>query len=385
MVEPAIGGAGPSERMRQGLGVAERRGRAHGWAMTVLDQLGVTIPIVQAPMAGVSTPAMAASVSNAGGLGSIGIGAVDAAGARTMIEATRAATTRAFNVNVFVHAEAQVDPVREQEWLDALRPTFARYGTSPPTHLRTIYTSFAQDDAMLALLVELAPPVVSFHFGVPSGDRVAALKQAGCILVATATSVAEAHAVAAAGIDMVVAQGWEAGGHRGVFDPDARDDRLGTMALTRLLVTQSAVPVIAAGGLMDGAGIRAALALGAVAAQLGTAFVASPESSADAAYRATLGSDAAYHTTMTRVISGRPARCLANSFTAWEDDAPADVPDYPIAYDAAKALHAAATAAGDGTFGAQWAGQGAPLCRPLAAADLVALLWREAREAAARD
>ncbi|SFS09153.1 NAD(P)H-dependent flavin oxidoreductase [Sphingomonas jatrophae] len=350
--------------------------------MTPLEQLGVTIPIVQAPMAGVSTPEMAAAVSNAGGLGSIGVGATDAAGALTMVEATRARTDRPFNVNLFVHATAQASPAREQAWLDAMRPLFERFDAEPPTVLRTIYKSFADDDEMLAMLVQAAPPVISFHFGLLAVDRIAALKQAGCVLLATATSLAEARAAEKAGIDMVVAQGWEAGGHRGVFDPAAPDDQLGTMALVRLVVEQTALPVIAAGGIMDGAGIRAALALGAVAAQLGTAFIACPESSADAAYREALAGPGASHTAMTRVISGRPVRCLANRFTEWEASAPAEVPDYPVAYDAGKALNAAAKAAGENGFGAQWAGQGAPLSRTMPAADLVALLTREAMLAA---
>lgn len=347
--------------------------------MLLQDRLGAPIPIIQAPMAGVSTPEMAAAVSNVGGLGSIGVGATDARGAGAMIEAVRARTARAFNVNVFVHAPARPDPAREAAWLDAMRPLFGRFGATPPTGLRTIYRSFAEDDDLLAVLVDRAPPVVSFHFGLPGADRIGALKAAGCLLLATATSPAEARAAARAGIDAVVAQGYEAGGHRGVFDPEAPDDRLGTLALTRLLVVAGEVPVIAAGGIMDGRGVRAALDLGAVAAQLGTAFIACPESSADAAYRAALAGAGAAHTIMTPVISGRPARCLANRFTAWgAGDLPA-CPDYPIAYDAGKALNAAARAAGEGGFGAQWAGQGAPLARAMPAADLLALLDREAR------
>jgi nitronate monooxygenase len=208
----------------------------------------------------------------------------------------------------------------------------------------------------------------------------ARLREAGIVLFASATSLAEARACAAAGVDAVVAQGWEAGGHRGVFDPDAPDDRLGTLALTRLLARELDAPVIAAGGIMDGAGIAAVLALGAAAAQLGTAFVACPESSADAAYRAALTGAGAEHTVMTRAISGRPARCLSNRFTAWAAGVPEDeAPAYPIAYDAAKALNAAAKAADDGGWGAQWAGQGAPLARALPAGELVATLWHEAR------
>ena len=349
--------------------------------MTALERLGISIPIIQAPMAGVSTPDMAAAVSNAGGLGSISVGATDADGARDMIAATRARTDRAFNVNLFVHATARPDPMREAHWIDALRPVFAQYDAQPPAALRTIYTSFADDDAMLAVLLDTAPRVVSFHFGLPAADRIAALKQAGCLLLASATSVEEARAAKAAGVDMVVAQGWEAGGHRGVFDPAARDDQIGTMALTRLLVVRADMPVIAAGGIMDGGGISAALNLGAVAAQLGTAFIACPESSADAGYRQALASVAAEHTVMTRAISGRPARCLSNRFTQWGAGDVPDPPDYPIAYDAGKALNLAAKAAGEPGYGAQWAGQGAPLSRSMPAAELVALLHREAIEA----
>jgi nitronate monooxygenase len=328
-------------------------------------------------MAGTSTPALAAAVSNAGGLGSIAVGATDVAGARTMIDGVAALTNRAFNVNVFVHASPKPDAAREAAWIEAMRPLFARYGVEPPATLRPVYKSFAEDDDMLALLVERAPAIVSFHFGLPSHDRIAALKRAGSLLFSTATSLAEADAAAAAGIDAVVAQGYEAGGHRGVFDPAAPDDRLGTLALTRLLVARGRLPLIAAGGIMDGQGIRAVLDLGAVAAQLGTAFVACPESSADAAYRAALAGPAAAHTVMTAAISGRPARCLSNRFTEWASGPVPATPDYPIAYDAGKALNAAAKAAGEGGFGAQWAGQGAPLSRPMPASELMAVLIRE--------
>lgn len=346
--------------------------------MTLIERMGLETPILQAPMAGVSTPAMAAAVSNAGALGAIGIGASVVEAAREMIEAVRRQTPRAFNANLFVHADPVSDPVAETAWLDALAPAFAAFEAERPQSLRTIYRSFAHDDAMLAMLLDTRPPVVSFHFGLPENERVRALKQAGCVLLATATRLDEALACKAAGMDAVVAQGWEAGGHRGAFDPHAEDDRLGTVALTRLLIVRSGLPVIAAGGIMDGAGIRAALDLGAVAAQLGTAFIACPESSADAAFRAALASDAASHTVMTRAISGRPARCLANRFTALAESLDAQIPAYPIAYDAGKALNAAAKAKGEGGFGAQWAGQGAPLACSLPAADLIGVLRREA-------
>jgi nitronate monooxygenase len=347
----------------------------------LLELLQIDVPVVQAPMAGVSTPEMAAAVSNAGALGSIGVGATNAAGARQMIANFRERSTRSLNVNVFCHAPARADRAREARWLDRLRPEFTRLDATPPATLREIYSSFLDDDDVLAALVAERPRVVSFHFGVPSRQQIEALHDAGVVLLGSATSVAEARALVAAGVDAVVAQGYEAGGHRGVFDPDAPDDRLGTFALTRLLARELDRPVIAAGGIMDGAGIAAALRLGAGAAQLGTAFVACDESLADAGYRAALKSDAAHHTRMTRAISGRPARSLRNRFTELgESVAPCDIPDYPIAYDAGKALHAAGKAKGEAGFGAQWAGQGAPLARAMPAAELVAVLRRELGE-----
>lgn len=214
-------------------------------------------------------------------------------------------------MNVFCHAPARADRAREARWIELLRPEFARLGAAPPVSLKEIYRSFVEDDDMLAVLRAERPKVVSFHFGVPARERIRALRGAGIVLLGSATSRAEA-----ADIDAVVAQGYEAGGHRGVWGPQLDDDRLGTLALTRLLVREVGLPVIAAGGLMDGAGIAAALRLGASAVQLGTAFIACDESLADAGYRAALKSDAAHHTVMSRVISGRPARSLANRFTS---------------------------------------------------------------------
>jgi nitronate monooxygenase len=242
----------------------------------LLQTLGIGLPIIQAPMAGISTPAMAAAVSNAGGLGSIGVGPVGAEAARRVIAALRAATDRPFNVNVFCNCPAVADPSREAAWLARLAPVLRRFVAEPPAGLRDICRSFVEDDAMLAVLLEERPRVVSFHFGLPPAGTIAALRDAGIVLLATATNLEEARAVASAGVDAVVAQGYEAGRHRGVFDPQARDDRLGTIALIQQLVRKLEIPVIAAGGIMDGAGIAACLLLGASAAQLGTARPSSP-------------------------------------------------------------------------------------------------------------
>ncbi|WP_026378987.1 NAD(P)H-dependent flavin oxidoreductase [Afifella pfennigii] len=346
----------------------------------LVERLGLEHPIIQAPMAGVSTPALAAAVCNAGGLGSIAIGAAGAKAASEAIAATSAATNRAFNVNLFCHRPAKADPALEAAWLTRLAPEFSRFGAEPPAAIGEIYTSFLGDEDRLALLLQQRPKVVSFHFGLPSTETIAALKEAGIFLIATATSLAEGRVIVAAGIDAVVAQGFEAGGHRGVFDENGPDAKLGTLALTRLLAERLDIPVIAAGGIMDGAGIAAALRLGAAAAQLGTAFIACPESAANADFRAALLSEAAERTIVTRALSGRPARSLPTRLTELlQDAAPHDIPAYPIAYDAAKAIAAAAAKAGQSGYAAQWAGQGAPLARQMPAADLMAALAREMR------
>lgn len=346
--------------------------------MTLLEMCAIDLPIVQAPMAGVSTPELAAVVSNAGALGSIGVGAVNADEARRMIAAFRARSQRSLNVNVFCHEPAKANPRLETGWVETLRPHFERYGATGPRELRQIYRSFVEDEAMLAMLLAEKPRVVSFHFGLPAAERINALREANIVLLASATSLTEARAAEKTGVHAIVAQGYEAGGHRGVFDPQADDDCLGTLALTRILVRELRVPVIAAGGIMDGAGIAAILRLGAAAAQLGTAFIACPESAADAAYRKALAGDSASHTIMTRAISGRAARCLRNRFTALGAGVSVEqIPAYPIAYDAGKALNAAAKAAGEPGYGAQWAGQGAPLARALPAAELVRVLAAE--------
>ncbi len=247
----------------------------------LLDLLGIRLPIIQAPMAGVSSPAMAAAVTEAGALGSIGVGATDAVGAGAMIAAVRERSNGPLNVNVFCHKPATPNRVVEAAWIERLRPEFEALGATPPPALTEIYRSFVEDDDMLALLLDVRPSVVSFHFGLPREAAIRALRDLGIILLGSVTSLAEARIVAATGIHAIIAQGWEAGGHRGVFDPDAdaADDQIGIMALTRLLSREIGRPVIAAGGIMDGAGIAAVLKLGASAAQLGTAFIATDESS----------------------------------------------------------------------------------------------------------
>lgn len=344
----------------------------------LLETLRITLPIIQAPMAGVATPTMAAAVSNAGGLGSLGLGAADVATAKRLIAETRALTDRPFQVNLFCHTPPASSPARESAWLALLTPEFEKLGGTPPTTIRPPYASFVENEAMLDLLRAERPAVISFHFGLPPASWIAALRYPGVTLLGCATCLQEAREIAAAGLDGVIAQGYEAGGHRGVFRPEQGDHRLGTFALTRLLVQQTSLPVIAAGGVMDGAGIVAMLRLGASAAQLGTAFIGCPESAASDDYRATLFSPAAERTFVTRLLSGRAARTMPNRLTdLLHSFDSAHLPAYPTAYDAAKQLMVVAKAARQPGYGAYLAGQGAPLARALPAAELLAILQRE--------
>lgn len=343
-----------------------------------LEALGVRLPIIQAPMAGTSTPAMAAAVNRAGGLGSIALGASSAAQAAETLSNLKALTSQPFNVNLFCHAPARRDEAREAAWLAALAATFASFGAEPPEALSEIYTSFVTDEAMLRVILEARPAVVSFHFGLPSPDRIAALREAGIRLMATATCPAEAEMICGAGLDAIIAQGIEAGGHRGIFDPAGADLKLSTHDLVRDLVGRVNLPVVAAGGIMTGGDIASVFALGAEAAQLGTAFIACPESSADAAHRNALTGTYGGRTVITSVISGRPARCLVNDFTRLATNlAGLQPPDYPLAYDAGKALNAAAKAMGQSGFGAQWAGEGGGRARALTVEDLMAVIEAE--------
>lgn len=329
----------------------------------MFGNLGVTSPVIQAPMAGISTPELTAAVANAGGLGFVALGTFSAAQAAVEMDRILALTNRPFGVNLFCHEPASRDPQREADWLARLAPDFDRFGARPPQTLNEIYLSFRVHDDLLALLVARRPPVISFHFGLPRPDQLQALREIGAILLATATNSQDAQHIADAGLDGIVAQGWQAGGHRGLFDPvdPAQDERLETLPLLKLLHGLG-LPLIAAGGIMTAADRRAAMDAGAMAVQCGTAFLQAPEAATSADHRARMQRD---RTQMTRAISGRPARGLVNRMMQFDE---AQAPDYPVAYDAAKALHAAAGAKGDHGYAAQWAGTGAAqaMARPAA-------------------
>eukprot|EP00183_Erythrolobus_madagascarensis_P003335 CAMPEP_0185852042 /NCGR_PEP_ID=MMETSP1354-20130828/12939_1 /TAXON_ID=708628 /ORGANISM="Erythrolobus madagascarensis, Strain CCMP3276" /LENGTH=351 /DNA_ID=CAMNT_0028553189 /DNA_START=76 /DNA_END=1127 /DNA_ORIENTATION=+ len=340
--------------------------------------LGLRLPLVQAPMAGVSTPQLAAEVSKCGGLGSLGLGASDVDTARAAIRSARQLGATLLNANFFCHAPPKTNEQQEAVWLSALAPLFVQFGAQPPRTLQEPYSSFIADDQMQQMVVEEAPEVVSFHFGLPPADVTHALKMTGCTLFATATSESEASACARAGMDAVIVQGIEAGGHRGRFVYDEDDRALPMLELMESLKQNTGVqvPLIAAGGMMDGKDCVTALNAGADLVQLGTAFVLCAESASDDGYRAALmQSEKATDTVLTSVFSGRPARALRNAMVEFGESKPREsVPEYPLVFEASKALHAAGKEHGDHSCGAHWAGMGAPRARNLRAAELMQVL-----------
>lgn len=345
---------------------------------TFLQRLGLRYPIIQAPMAGVSTPKLAAAVSEAGGLGSLGLGANSVEQARQLITQTQALTSKAFNVNLFCHLPAKRYPANEQGWTQYLAPYFAQFNETPPAYLNEIYQTFLDNSEMLSMLLETKPAVVSFHFNIPSTEVIQQFKQHGIYTMATATNLHEAQQIELAGIDAVVAQGIEAGGHRGMFDLQALDEELTTYELVTLIFQHIDLPVIAAGGMMDGQAINMALECGAAAAQLGTAFLLCPESAANAGYRAKIKQQTEDLTQLTSAISGRPARGIINQFiqvgNGYETS---KLPDYPLVYDIGKQLNAAAMKSGSDEFAAYWAGQSVAKAREMPASLLVRTLAEE--------
>ncbi|WP_414981651.1 NAD(P)H-dependent flavin oxidoreductase [Congregibacter sp.] len=339
------------------------------------DLLGLKYPIVQAPMAGISTPLLAAAVSNAGGLGSVALGALNPAAARRTLEETLALTSGPIAANLFVHESPCIDTELAQIFLAELGPEFESLGAQPPASVREIYRSFNDDDEMLEMLLELRPAAVSLHFGAATELRMAALKKAGILVLATATSVAEALVLEAVGVDLLVMQSYDAGGHSGAFlgPPDAATaGRVGLQNLVGDAVAAVSVPVVAAGGLMTGRDVADVISAGAAGAQLGTAFIGCPETLASDRYRAMLSSGAP--TRLTSNISGRPARSLVNELLNWADSLAAATPDYPLCYDAVKQL---VTAKKNPDFSVMWAGEGAMHSRFLPASELLERLASE--------
>ena len=340
---------------------------------SLLQRLGIALPIIQGPMTGSDTPALAAAVSSAGGLGMLGCGMRSPAAMAEAAAAVRQQTDRPFGMNLFVQATPTPDEATVQTAMERLAPLYAELGLQPQRP-----TQWCEDfAAQFEVLVALRPAVASFTFGILDAAQVARLHAAGCLVVGTATTVAEARAWAGVGVDAVCASGTEAGGHRGTFLGDFAASQVGTLALVPQCVDAVDIPVIAAGGIMDGRGIAAAQALGAQAVQMGTAFLACPESGIGPAYRQALAQAQDTDTRLTRVFSGRPARGIVNAMMealAAEEDR---VPAYPVQNALTGALRRAAAAQGRTSHLSLWAGQGVAAVRPLPAAQLVALLAQE--------
>jgi nitronate monooxygenase len=336
--------------------------------------LGTELPIIQAPMAGVQVSALAIAVCNAGGLGSLPCAMLSSESMRKELAAVKA-TGKPYNVNFFCHVPPQPSAEREAAWRKALAPYFKEYGIDasaiPPGPGRAPFSAEAVD-----VLEEFKPPVVSFHFGLPPADLLARVKSCGAKILASATTVAEARWLEAHGADAIIAQGTEAGGHQGVFLSETCM-QIGTFALVPQIVRAVKVPVIAAGGIADAQGVAAAMALGATAVQLGTAYLLCPEATTSKVHRAALKSEAARETALTNLFTGRPARGIMNRIMKELGPISSLPPAFPLATTAISALRSKAEAQGKGDFSPLWSGQNASGCKEIPAAELT-------RELAAR-
>jgi nitronate monooxygenase len=345
------------------------------WPRTdFLELIGITHPVIQAPMSGFASPALAAAVCNAGGLGSIGCAGFSPASVREQVATLRQATNRPFNLNFFVHSRPQNDPRATRRAQVRLTPYFVEFGLGPVPEPRELFPSF--DEEGLALVLEQRPRVVSFHFGLPQPAAVRQIKQAGCIVMGSATTTAEARSLEANGADIVIAQGFDAGGHRGSFGGAPGAGMVGTMALVPQIVDAVRVPVVAAGGIADGRGLAAAFALGASGSQIGTAFLGCPEATVSPLYRAQLRMASDDGTELTRAFTGRPARALRNRFVA--EMADTEALEFPLQASLVGPLWQLPSEEARADFMPVWAGQAASLMRDLPAERFVEKLVAEA-------
>jgi nitronate monooxygenase len=342
-------------------------------SMTLQQLLGIELPIIQAPMAGVQGSALAIAVSNAGGLGSLPCAMLAPDAIESELHAIEAATRNPYNVNFFCHTPPTPSPEREARWRAALAPYYAEFGIDasaiPAGPGRTPFGADAAD-----ILSEFKPAVVSFHFGLPSPELLARVRALGAKIFSSATTVDEALWLEAHGVDAVIAQGLEAGGHRGIFLSDDLTTQVGTFALLPQIVQNVKVPVIAAGGIADAKGVAAALALGAAGVQIGTAYLLCPEAKTSSVHRAALKSEAARHTALTNLFTGRPARGIVNRIMRELGPISAAPPAFPLATSAIAPVRAKAEAQGSGDFSPLWSGQNARGCKEISAGELTRAL-----------
>lgn len=333
------------------------------------ELLGIDLPIIQAPMAGVQGSALAIAVSNAGGLGSLPCAMLTPEALRKELAVLREQTAGPCNVNFFCHQPPAPDAAREQAWQQALAPYYAEFGidadTIAPGAGRAPFSAEAAD-----VLAEFAPAVVSFHFGLPSAELLARVRAWGAKVLSSATTLDEALWLQAQGVDAVIAQGIEAGGHRGMFLTEDLGRQVDTFTLVSQLVDALKIPVIAAGGIADAAGVAAAMKLGAAGVQVGTSYLLCPEASTSALHRAALKSEAAASTALTNLFTGRPARGIINRFMRELGPLRAGVPSFPLAAGAVAPLRAQAESQGCPDFSPLWAGQNTRGCREIPAAQL---------------
>ncbi|MGA8041200.1 MAG: DUF561 domain-containing protein [Terracidiphilus sp.] len=336
---------------------------------TLLQSLGIELPILQAPMAGVQGTALAFAVCDAGGLGSLPFAMLTPEQMRAQLAEMRERTKRPFNVNFFCHTPPLPDTAREAGWRTALAPYYAEFevemASVPSAAQRNPFNETAAQ-----LLEEFHPAVVSFHFGLPSEGLLQRVRATGAFVLASATTVEEAIWLESRGVDAIIAQGLEAGGHRGMFLTEDLSAQMGTLALVPQVVHAVRIPVIAAGGIADAAGVAAARSLGACAAQVGTAYMTCPEATTGALHRAALLSPAARITAVTRLFSGRPARGIVNRLMRELGAMSELAPAFPLASALLAPLRAKAESVGDTGFSPLWCGQNASGCAEIPAAEL---------------
>ncbi len=342
--------------------------------MASLQQvLGVELPIIQAPMAGSQDSRLTVAVANAGGLGSLPCAMLTAEMLRKELATIRAGTAKPYNVNFFCHVPPAFNAARDAAWQAALRPYYAELGVDASAiHSAPARAPFSSE--MADILEAFKPPVVSFHFGLPSASLLARVRAWGARILSSATTVEEARWLAANGVDAIIAQGLEAGGHRGMFLSQDVATQVGTFALLPQVVRAVSVPVVAAGGIADAKGVAAAMALGAAGVQIGTAYLLCPEAQTSAVHRAALASDAAKHTAVTNLFSGRPARGIVNRLMRELGPVNALAPEFPLASAAIAPLRAKAESRGSGDFSPLWSGQNATGCSERRAADVTRAL-----------
>ena len=343
---------------------------------TVLDLLGIELPIIQAPMAGATSAAMAAAVAEAGGLGSLPGALMSPEQLRAEIGLVRQRTSKPINVNFFCHAPPAFDAAREAAWRRRLRPYYLELGLDPDIRIPA-WGGAPFGRAHCDLLEEFRPAIVSFHFGLPCQDLLCRVRATGAKILSSATTVEEARFLEDRGCDAIIAQGLEAGGHRAMFLSEDVATQLGTMALVPQIADAVKVPVIAAGGIADARGIAAAFALGAAAVQIGTAYLLCPEAAVTPAHRQALRTALDEHTAVTSIFSGRPARAIVNRLLRELGPRFELAPAFPLAANALAPLRARAETAGSDAFTPLWAGQAVRLGRELPAGEMTRRLAEE--------